>query len=61
MIVRLKEKLGLEEKTKTKIFQFYDSPIKRKDLRCYDEKVVREFQFYDSPIKRPTQGRWWLG
>ena len=35
MIVRLKE-LAHAGRTDVHRFQFYDSPIKRKDLRCYD-------------------------
>ena len=52
MIVRLKGKPRRETVYYNKrVFQFYDSPIKRNDGSGITIKD-KSFQFYDSPIKR---------
>ena len=51
MIVRLKV-CGLDKAEFVgELFQFYDSPIKRRDIPMYQSEGAA-FQFYDSPIKR---------
>ena len=50
MIVRLKDAEGRVVGCEGLVFQFYDSPIKRKCTRG-TTMMGTTFQFYDSPIK----------
>ena len=52
MIVRLKGEGAKEVINNLRSeFQFYDSPIKRRQLELKESYINMKFQFYDSPIK----------
>ena len=51
MIVRLKADFQSSTMRSFTRFQFYDSPIKRRNVSA-TELSISMFQFYDSPIKR---------